>query len=239
MDGLMNKLIKLLVCIGVISALTGCAIFTVFTMLPGAYLLFPASYYLVYEIEGNNVDNIYTSINPVTSLSENYSHNEDLVFSWRLTNLSISFNIENNTNQPIKILWAESTISIDKLPPESLIANNNSHTDGHKHSLDMPKFPQELSILSPSIQSTYRLFPYSHSEFRYFTNSSRGHWGVTKVLWDERPDKEQTSQERQSTADNAIGRNVRIFLPIILNGEKETFVFDLTVTKVTVKRINW
>jgi hypothetical protein len=230
----MYRVLVLLICLGFAGAINGCYVF----MLPGMHWLLPANYYFAFEIDVHGTRTTDVPAPMTDSIDGNPYVDDDLEFRWWLSNIFINLDIHNKTSQPLRIHWAEGVIALESLP-EPLVASISYLRKGITHTLDWPELPQDPSEVAPFMKAKFCVFPYSHSRWQPFTGSLKGFWTSERVLWDLEPGENQTKQEMQALADKAIGRTIRISLPIEVNGVKKVFVFDLQVTRAIVRRITW
>lgn len=213
---------------------SGCS---VIGMLPGGYLLFPPEYYFAYDIR---LDPDTAGAGTLCEEGTACFEERGVALSWRLDQDGAGFEIRNGTASPLRILWPEASI-LEEGETRPVVAAIGDRDKGVEHQLDLRRLPPPPTVLAPGAVTSFDVFPQSRAVWQDITGSrdDRGFWTAETPLWGLAPMQSEKKEEMRQQARHAVGRHVRIEVPLEIGGARRDWSFDLTVTDAHVRRVNW
>lgn len=213
---------------------SGCS---VIGMLPGGYLLFPPEYHFAYDIR------LHPETSGAGTLCEEGTpcfEERGVALSWRLDQDGAEFEIRNGTGSPLRILWPEASI-LEEGEMRPVVAAIGYRHKGVEHQLDLRRLPPPPTVLAPGAVTSFDVIPQSRAVWQEFSGArdDRGFWTAEAPLWGLGPAESQKMEEMRQQARRAVGRHVRIEVPLEVGGARRDWSFNLAVTDAHVRRVNW
>lgn len=130
----------------------------------------------------------------------------ELALEWRLTSRGAELRVENRGGEPLGLHWDGARIEGDFAAPLVLA------TPGGREERALPQRP---SVLPAGAEETYSLIAGPPGPWQPFTDDPQsGFWTLRRPLFDLDVDGAAGSAARLETARRALGREVRLVLPV-------------------------
>ena len=128
----------------------------------------------------------------------------------------------NPADTTAAIHWEKATISVDGEPPVPLLSA--APQPG-------PDLPQPPTVIPRLGQMIIGMLPGDAAEWEWFANRTLGgSWRPTAPLFGIEFTPGMSEAERLSMAETAVGKRIRIELPVRTGGRRLTHIYDIRVT---------
>lgn len=151
----------------------------------------------------------------------------DVVVDWITRSSGVSLEVENRTDQPIRVDWSAARLEGSFEAPLVL-------TDpGGREERAMPQAP---TAVAPGERAHYGAIPGPPGAWQSFTGEEhRGFWQRERSVFDLDVDKASNDEARDQLARQAVGRTLRLVLPLELEGRVHELVLPARVGEATTR----
>jgi hypothetical protein len=145
---------------------------------------------------------------------------------WTMRTDGLDARVTNRADTVAMILWEGATFSVDGGETEPLVATAPQQE---------PEVPGLTSAIPAGGQMVVGMLPRSHAEWEWMPSRAMGGaWKPASGLFGVEFTTEQTEAERQALAETAVGRKVKVDVPVRIGSRVLRHIFDIRVTGAEV-----
>jgi hypothetical protein len=152
---------------------------------------------------------------------------ERVAVDWTLNSRFARLEIENRTDAPLRVIWSESRLEGDFEAP-LILAESGTH--------DERSLPQEPTVVPPAARARYSTIAGPPGRWQAFTNDEdRGFWQSARPMFDLDVDGAGERDGRDALAERAVGRELRLVLPLEIEGRRYELGLPVRVIRASVR----
>lgn len=152
---------------------------------------------------------------------------DEVALEWRLTSRGADLRVENRGDAPLALHWDGARLEGDFAAPLVLASPG---------SFEERDLPQRPTTLPPGGEETYSLILGPPGPWQPFTDDpDHGFWTLRRPLFDLDVDAASGSAARLETARRALGHELRLVLPIGVEGAEGEIAVPVRVADVRVR----
>jgi hypothetical protein len=145
---------------------------------------------------------------------------------WTLYSRNARLEIENRTGSPLRVIWAESRLEGD-FQASLILAESGTQEER--------SLPQEPSEVPPTARAAYSTIAGPAGRWQAFTDDTgRGFWQSTRPMFDLDVDGAGEG-DRNALAQRAVGRQLRLVLPLEVEGRRYELGLPVQVSAASVR----
>ena len=158
------------------------------------------------------------------NILESYNFEDDYInISWSFDYSEFDFQLINKTNKTIKVIWDDAAYVDENGNSSNIMHNGVKYTDRNES--------QKASVIVKKGKLNDAILPTSKAYYMPPTQYSVGGWNHSPLF----PRIVETSQEAlKESCEGIIGLEVKILLPIEIEGITYEYIFTFRVEDLTI-----
>jgi hypothetical protein len=150
-----------------------------------------------------------------------------VLVDWTLYSRNARLEIENRTGAPLRVIWGESRLEGD-FQASLLLAD-----PGTREERSLPQIPTEVP---PFTRATYSTIAGPAGRWQAFTDDrNRGFWQPVRPMFDLDVDGAGELSAKSALARQAVGRQLRLVLPLEIEGRRYELDLPVQVSAASVR----